>query len=218
MNNDPDDTSNVEAVAIAEALRPLLTNSKRRELVKQALGLRDNKPLNWMVSSNAPYYKEVYAIWIQRTIDAMLADNKDRFFACSKMKTRRNTLYQQVNQAWRYLIDKLDTPDKTYAKARELIIVRRVPNGILLKLAPTIADLDMPDISEGDEFSDDNEWRVELDEFISKAPDGSIFHHKDVFISNEEIAGLEASFISLDNIVYRITNTEIKVIKKLPNV
>jgi hypothetical protein len=93
-----------------------------------------NKPQGWSRKSNAPYYKEIYALRTKKHIDIMMETKKDLtyFYAtwCGEKdeKMSKQTLYVMINQSLRYLIDKLDTPDRKYGRWYETVRLKIMHN------------------------------------------------------------------------------------------
>lgn len=90
------------------------------------------RPKTWSRRANAPYYRERYALEVRHVLDDMmlsasLGDRESRVVKYADYpEISHVTLYLKINQAMLYLIDKLDTPDKTYANFREMISISRI--------------------------------------------------------------------------------------------
>src|ERR1019366_10578257 len=71
------------------------------------------KPLGWGRRSYSSYYREEYALWLKKQLDAMDVDKKSRAFPYSAWKNSRpDTIYLRVNHSFHYLIDFLDHEGK----------------------------------------------------------------------------------------------------------
>lgn len=63
-----------------------------------------------------PYYSREYALAVQNAIDKVIANDRPILRTYAQLgNIKRNTLYAQINQGKRYLLDKLD-PQLVYAK------------------------------------------------------------------------------------------------------
>jgi len=112
MSTDP--TNNLIKSRLRDIFPDEITANKVIDLVVT------NKPKNWGRKSQAPYYKEYFALQIKEHADAMLRDKQDRIFRydiyCGEKREKMSeqTLYNRINQSKRYLLDCLD-PAGTYA-------------------------------------------------------------------------------------------------------
>jgi len=91
-----------------------------------------DRPATWSRRANAPYYRERYALEVKHVLDEMIlaAESGDREPRILKYtdypEISHVTLYLKINQAMMYLLDKLDTDEKTYFNFRQLINISRL--------------------------------------------------------------------------------------------
>jgi len=114
--------------ALSNKVRAVFTDPNMQSKVVNLLV--HNKPLGWHRRSNAPYYKEKYALDVKRAFDKMMETGKEQCYYYSTFREKygieRSTLYTRIYQGARYLVEKMDTADGKYAKfLRNLIISRR---------------------------------------------------------------------------------------------
>jgi len=184
--------------------------------------LTTTRPLTYHYRSNAPYYKEVYGKMIQRYIDQMLLDKQPRIFPyakyCGPGKMAENTLYAKINYGFRYLVDRLDTPDKKYARASELIQIRRKGGvGVVMMIVETMGDSNVdlePEV--GLHPLEGQHWKDELDLFLERSAPGEQFVKENLMLSPDEIGALKTSLAPLKNIISLVTAFQVKVIRINP--
>jgi hypothetical protein len=112
---------------IEHRLKRVFNNPETQAAVVDAIV--SNKPAGWSRRSNAPYYKEKYARRLKPVIDEMMQDGKPVVYDYKEVKTKlhisKSTLYLMVNQSMHYLVDRMDTPDKKYAKFCETLNIHQ---------------------------------------------------------------------------------------------
>lgn len=188
-----------------------------REIAKE---IRDKKkPSGWRKRSTSPYFKPWFAEKIKRVVDQMYIDGHDKIYVYTDYPSHtKNTLYLFVNQAFRFLITHMDTPDGKYSKAKDEIGISREPHkGIRLSFHKNIKDGSR---SEFDNMPHDVipkkheiEWKTKMEEFLEEAPEGANFEQLNLILSTEEVEDLRNSFAGLDNIGASITRTSVKLVK-----
>lgn len=181
-----------------------------------------NKPAGWSRRSVAPYYKEKYARRLKPVIDEMMQDGKPVVYDYKEVKDKLNisksTLYLLINQSMHYLVDKMDTEDKRYAKFCETLTIHQERNvGVVLRIDVGFAGEDenalMP--KKITYQVDAPKWKEELLSYLENAKPGDKPFHKDGLCLNvDEIAQLKQAFAPLgESILFSLTSYSIKVIK-----
>lgn len=180
------------------------TNSTLEKLLREVLHSEEfqkhlasvshyKRPANTSKAGNYSYYKPVYALQVKSVIDLMLQDKKDREWKFADFPNMRpKTLKLRVWQGIRYLIDCLDTPDKTYAKFWEVTVIETTRTGIRLGF--------VQDLLEDRGFKPQvvtmeykmQQWKVELDKFLNDRKK-RVLKLKQLSLTNEEIAYLNES-------------------------
>ena len=166
-------------------------------------------------ASRMPYYKRRYASELQLTIDAILNDKKNRIYRYEDFPgISKTTLYLKISQAFLYLVDLMDTPDKKYTMASCLITVRKNSDGVLLEYSP---DLKQPKLALSSTLRTSKgrrEWKTELTDFIENASINSKLVIKDISLTPEEEQEAKMMLFGFEsNFLFKISGTEIILIR-----
>ena len=177
-----------------------------------------NRPSGWSRHSNAPYFKEVYGKQMRDDIEKMLANGKPLVYRYGVWCTdetgmSKGTLYTRINQSIRYVVEKMDTPDKRYSSWYDRVRVhRRSGVGVMIEF---IAGL-----HEGEEFKGEEVeprehmpvWRREMEDWLES--DSMIpFCKEGLALSPDEIEQLKQQFAQLTNVMSSITSASVKIVK-----
>jgi len=185
------------------------------KVAKQIVNLVVKKrPSGWSRRSYATYYKLVYAEWLLKDIDAMIADRKRRVYRYADFpKISPSSLYLRINQALMYILDSengLD-PDYKYAKFRQQVSIKRIAReGIVLEFDEIFEIERGADICVGSH--DTPKWKKKMDEYL-EGDDINPFHQQGLVLTEDEIAQIELELSGLENILYSVSSKEIKIIK-----
>lgn len=203
---------------IKRLVETLFENDKTRQRLTDAILRSDEirrRPTQWKGASNAPYYKERFALELKVNVDDMIADGENRMYRYSEFRDYTPTsLYLKINQSFRYLIDYLDTPDHKYRIFRECVsITKHKGQGILISFNK--------DIRKGgdDKFiptkvdRNGSAWRAEMDDFLENASEGHCFYRDKLMLTSDEVEELRMSLDALEGIVANVKTTSIKIVK-----
>ena len=173
------------------------------------------KPPGWSRHSNAPYYKEEFALQIKKWIDLMLQNGGDIIYRwdifCEDVS--RNTLYNKVNQSIRYLIERMDENGKYQNWYNTVDIDRTNSVGLRIKFrTSTDAHNFTPQLVKPEQSLP--KWRRDLDEWLEDDKKTKPFCEEGLALSPEEIKQLKTELYGLVGIVASITSYAIKVIKE----
>lgn len=177
-----------------------------------------NRPVGWSRRSNAPYYREAYALALKGQIDAMLKDRKDRVFRYDQFPQHsKETLYLRINQALRYLLDFLDDETKTYSKWNEMVAITRERGlGIRISYRSEFRESGLGAFVAVpvDQKSSAPIWKQKVDDYLENAsPADKPLHITGLCLTVEQLADLKTSMKGLDDVMFSATAQEIKIIK-----
>jgi len=179
-----------------------------------------NRPKGWSRRSNAPYYKEKYALEAKEVIDGMIKDRMDRVYDYaefeSKLNMSRNTVYLRVNQSFAYLVDKMDDIDHTYARFMEMIHIERVRGvGVMIKMIPEFRNSNVSSFVPTQVIPHEQipQWKEDMLEYLEKGEAGKPFFRDKLALSTEEIEDIKASLYGLKGVIHNITAHSIKIVK-----
>lgn len=178
-----------------------------------------NKPLGWSRRSNAPYFKEEYALQLKEVVDQMLIDRQDVCYSYDDYLKHygiaRETLYLRINQSKRYLLEFLD-PDKIYAKFFERAQINRERGiGVTIKFIPEFrsgeSDFKPRAIEPPEQKA---KWQKEMERWLEESEPGDDPFYKDkLALSPEEIGTIKLQLRPLVNVLASITAHTIKLVK-----
>lgn len=88
--------------------------------------INTDKPKGYGENSDTPYYAEKFALKLKPILDTLDPETqlKVKVFRAAPGESI-NTVYLRITQAWKYLIDRMDTPDRKYEVLRGMIQVRK---------------------------------------------------------------------------------------------
>lgn len=168
-----------------------------------------------MIAGTMPYYKEGFAREMAHVLDMMNSDESKRDFIylyADYPNHRPSSLYLRVNQSLRYLLANLD-PTGKYAEIRSRILIDRASNraGIQLVWVRDLVDgaaavVPKPLDESGKDYSDT------ITAFLQDETRG-VLHIKNIALTPQEIANIEASVSDMESVCPFITEREIKMIK-----
>ena len=211
------------SISAEDALKNIQDLFKKVDKEKLAKLLADRgdtkKPNNWSSLTNAPYYRERFALELKVVLDEMIQEAEanifeDREFFYSSFPTlSHNTLYLRVNQSKLYLVNKLDSENK-YKRFLELVAITREKSGIRLSYnrdvlhpaVPLKANKVMP--IEQQTIT----WKVKLDEFLSSDKAG-VFELDKLALDDDDIEVITNSLSQLNNVIYSIKNDKIRIVR-----
>lgn len=176
------------------------------------------KPVGWSRRSNAPYYKEFYALGFKDEVDKMLLDRQDRVFRYDNFPHHsKETLYLRVNQSLRYLLDYMDDDQKTYSKWNEMTAITRERGlGVRMSFRPEFRNSSIGTftaVAVGAK-SDIPAWKQKVDDFLENAtPEDKPLHLERLCLTTEQLIDLKNSLLGIDNVMSSVTAQEIKIIK-----
>jgi len=177
------------------------------------------KPSGWSRKSNAPYYREEYALQLKKVADQMMTDRQDVFYPyddyLEQYGISRETLYLRINQSKRYLLEQLD-PDHIYARFFERVRIERERGvGIMIRFIPEFRDGPSdfkPRTIEPVEQK--YKWQKDMDIWLEESNPGDEPFYKDkLALSPEEITALKIQLKTLSNVLSSITVHTIKLVK-----
>lgn len=198
----------------AHAVRDFFKDPRVAEAVVD-LAVR-KRPPGWSKRSNAPYYKEVYALQMKRVVDDMLDTRQDQvYFFKDFPRTSPTTLYLRIHQSIHYLIDYLDTEDKRYAKWNEMIsITRERKTGIRLSFIEGVRTAQMENFTPRAAIpkSEIPKWKQSVEEYLESSRTSPL-HITGLMLTPDDIKHAKESLTGVAGILFRITSSEIKIIK-----
>lgn len=165
-----------------------------------------------------PYYRERFGKEVKKAVDAIITDGKNRVYKYSDFKNiSKNSLYLRISQSFLYLVDNLDEPpDFKYDKYRELITLRKYPDGVHLELIPPLDK--EPEVSSEIVPQPAREWKSKLEDFIANGKINQKLSIKDINLDHEDIEEAKMMLFGLDDqFLYKIKKDEIIIIRFDPN-
>lgn len=180
----------------------------------------DELPTGYSPYSSATYYNAANAEAIRKILDTLDVETKlkDKVVPVNKYRSV-NTVYQQIYQGWRYLIERCDTPELKYANLRAQMSLRRERDRVRIywntRSCPTINGIDIHlegfDIESG--ATAVLSWKEVLLKWGTDTKDGEIIENK-ISLTDDEVSWVYNYFASLqDVIVVRANSAGYKVVK-----
>lgn len=231
-NMEPDREKDSKSVLQEEALKKLqelLAQVKdKKKLVEVLANDGPKRPKGWSSLSNAPYFKERFALEFKMVLDAMIAEYKEGRFEDREYKysefcqpgvvgsLSRNSLYLKINQSKLYLLKELDF-DGTYKEFCELLTITKERTGIRISYVRDIRqglDFKMPSkvVPKTETFS----WKDKVDSFLENGQSGDKLELTGLSIDEDQQQDIIASLSGLSDIIFKVTDSSIKIVKLSP--
>jgi len=206
-----------DPLSTEEKLKKIFVNPEHQAKVVDILV--NNKPRNWSRRSNAPYYREVYALEVKAVIDRMLVDRLDSCYDYEHFKKigmNRDTVYTRVYQGIRYLLDNLDTEDHKYARFMEMVRLERDRGvGVVLRFIPEFREANVSSFTPTKVIPKEKvpQWKDDITEYLEKGEAGKPLFIDKLALTTEEINDIKLSLHGLKGVISNITAHSIKIIK-----
>lgn len=173
-----------------------------------------NNPNGWSGISNASYYREAFALELKGYLDTLADAGPSKEFYFDAVKARRSpkTIQSRFNQAFLYLVERLDTPDKKYEQLRSVIEVARESRGVRIRWKPLKEKLEGELL---DSAAPSLLWYEEFEAWLDMAEDGMSFTRTNVRITGEEQTRVRDSLMNLGNFhIIRLDDNQIKIVRE----
>ena len=171
------------------------------------------RPLGWSRRSNAPYYNKQYGEHMKSIADLMLTTGEPQIFLYKDFPNiSKGTLYNRINQAIRFLIDKLDTPQRTYRDWNDNLAVRR-ERGLGIRFDFKDREVDAPFVPRvAEKIVQMTYWQQQITRFLENSS-ATKLHLDKLALTPEQVEEVRQSLAGLKNIQYVIRAYEIKIVK-----
>lgn len=189
--------------------------------------LTSDKPEGWGHRSSAPYFKEYYGLEMKGLIDDSMKTYQSIVYDyetfCNPRAAHRvseRTVYNRVNQSLRYVLERLDTPEKKYYKWRQTVEVH--PKAGLGVVISYIAELVAAQLGQLDGLpkprlvtpsTDIPRWKRDLDKWLENSENNEPFVKENLALSPAEQEQLKTELFGLSNIEYSVSVDSVKLIK-----
>lgn len=176
-----------------------------------------NRPAGWSRKSNAPYYKEIYAIQLKGEIDKMIESGKPLCFryttwCTDETRMSKQTLYNRINQSIRYLIEQLDI-DRHYAKWYESVRVERVHNvGIIISFVVGLDSAGQFKAEQVEPKENEPIWKREMDAWL-ESDNIRPFCKEGLALTPQQVIDLSVELDTLSGIKASVTSSSVKIIR-----
>jgi len=169
-----------------------------------------------------PYYKELYALQIKKTIDEMIRSKETVIFRYNVWgeTMSKQTLYTRINQSLRYLVECLDTPDMRYSSWRKLVNITRSEKrgGVVIEfipefrggdtIAPFVGELVVP------AEVGTPKWRLDMDEWI-ESDETRPFVRERLALTVEVVKELKLELKQIMGVAANVDCTSIRIIRMI---
>ena len=176
-----------------------------------------NRPAGWSRKSNAPYYKEKYALQLKSEIDKMIESGKPLCFRYSvwcteETRMSKQTLYNRINQSIRYLIEQLDI-DRYYAKWYESVEIERERSiGISIYFIVGLSGTEQFKAELIEPKENAPIWKREMDAWL-ESDNIRPFCKEGLALTEQEVIDLSVELDTLSGIKASVTSSSVKIIR-----
>jgi hypothetical protein len=195
-----------------------------QEIASQLANLVVSKrPLGVSKQSCYTYYKEVYAMKIKESIDSMIKTGDALLYRYSTYcdcdgGISRETLYKMINQAVRYLVDRMDNVDLKYFSWRNSVNIRRSEEkkGVFIeysqgfKMVTGIKDFKGELVTPGGEGTP--KWKLEMNDWL-ESDSTKPFIKERLTLTEKEMIELKQELAEDIRIMFSVDCTSVKLIK-----
>ena len=173
------------------------------------------KPLGWGRRSYSSYYKEDYARWIMRELDAMDIDKKARAFPYAAWKNSTpNTIYLRVNQAWHYLRDFLDPVGKSERMFHQIKVSRIKGYGVTMEYKESASEMPAGEVYVPK--SEEKKWKKQIDDYLNDDSVVKPLVIEHLILSSDEVQKVTDELSDLSTIQFVVKPNKITIIKVIP--
>lgn len=182
------------------------------------------RPVGWSRKSNAPYYNEFYGKRMKNAVDQMIISRQsiaffyDTYCGNSQEFMSHQTLYNQVNQSIRFLIEKLD-PDTIYQRWLMAVSIHRdrLRKGIIIEFKPEFRKSDdgeaiAPSFIEPEDKSVYPKWERKMDDWLESGK-SEPFILEGLCLTSDEIAKVTSILKEAVGMQGIVTANKIKIIR-----
>ncbi len=205
---------------IAEHLHAIFPT---KEMAARVVSLTlTNRPVGVDKKSYYPYYKSYHALMIKKSIDDMITTRESIIYRYSEFcegptAMSETTLYNMINQAIRYLIDYLDTPELTYRTWKQVVLISRSASrgGVCIDFRPEFRVGGIKGIGElvPSPTDDAPKWRNEMNFWMEDENNKEPFIRERLTLSKTEVEELKMELKELKGFMANIDATRIQIMK-----
>jgi hypothetical protein len=178
------------------------------------------RPLGWGRRSIAPYFNERCGLEMKQVLDVMIKDRTDQLFDYkefqSKFGLNKDSLYLRVNQGIRYLLEMMDTPERTYSRFMEMCTVRKKHGiGIVIAIKSECRKDFVSDFKPKpvDASEDAPAWKIKMQHWLADDESTDKFFKEGLALTTDEINELKAMLDALPDVMHSVTSYSVKIIK-----
>lgn len=200
---------------IKDTIKKIFVNPEVSQRAVDLLVPSKNKPQGWSRRSNAPYFKEEYALQMKLELDKMMVDQQDRVYHYDKWPHMTpNSVYLRINQSLRYLTTFLD-PNGIYARFLQSVSVKRKRGyGVEMKFISHLLGTNEFSPQSVVPSAETPRWKQRIEEWLERSEPGSEpLIIENLMLTLEEVRALKLEFAGLQTVQHSITATTIKLIK-----
>lgn len=201
-----------------QSLKKVLNNSELTAAVVRAVV--NDKPQGWSARSQAPYFKREYALRLKAVLDGMIEDRKDVLYEYSywreKFRMSPTTLYTMINQSRLYLLERMDTEDRHYARIFSMVEIKRKHGvGVVIRFNQSSVAMMVEDFKPRTIEPESNApvWREKIDRFLEESQPGEQLNIVRLALTPDEIRSVKVMLAQVTDVMASVTCGHIKLIK-----
>ena len=131
--------------------------------------------------SKNTYYRKDYGDVLKPILNKIIETKKNRTIPAGALGLKSTSMYILVVHAWDWIIDKEDTPEKTYLMLRKSCMIQRRKEGITIALKGRRLITTIESIESTDEDTKQDlmvPWKQALIDFIETSKPGDVLDQK----------------------------------------
>lgn len=205
-----------------EKIKRRLSEIVPKELLTNLVDISTgSKPAGWSRKSQAPYFKEIFGAGMKKDIDQMIETGKPMLYRyttwCTEgTKMSPNTLYQRVNQSIRYVVERMDTPERKYGRWYERVVTTRPAGvGVLIQFVTGLGDTVGHGTFKAEQVEERESlpaWKVRMEDWL-EGDDDSPFIQENLCLTPNEVASLKLQFATLTNVIASVKSSSVKIVR-----
>jgi len=173
-----------------------------------------------------PYYKQSYAERLKNWLDDMIRTKNDKVLRYSKWCTSdtgisERTLYQQIIQSRRFLLENMD-PDRRYANLFEIIRIRQregvgvcleYPPGFLMAAEDKLPEEATPVVEDVTPDPQLPKWRIDLSDWLEDVTNKKPFAKTGLLLTESDILEIKTLLSQVPGIQYSVKSESVKILR-----
>ena len=211
----PDRTKEPSSISSKDILEILQNVKDKHKLASILSGDNTMKRRStWSALTNAPYYKEPFALQLKAVLDEMIQEHangilEDRIWRCEEFDMKISSLYVRINQSKLFLLNELDADGIYKSFCDRIVITKERGIGVRLSYIRDISPESFKPNKAIDKMEQTVTWKDKIEQFCENSGVGDTLEINKLALTDDDIADVHSSLAQLQDIVGSISSERI---------